>query len=171
MKEKGRDFMVPGYSLRPAEQADVEAILEMDRSHMKEEVEKYFQWDEENARQIIVDNLDRARVLVFQNRMVGLYYWWSEPPNLAILGSIQVASGHRNKGLGKRLMGDFEDQAWAAGLRRAGLAVFTGNPARAFYERLGYRVTGNDGPHAWEMEKDLTNPTGAQALRRLDLED
>jgi GNAT superfamily N-acetyltransferase len=167
------EYGITGYRLRTATRADVDAIVDMDRAHMKAEVEKHYRWDEENARKIVVENLDRARVLMFKRQMVGGYYWWIEKPDIAVLHSIQVAAAHRNKGLGKWLMACFENEAFAAGLKRAGLAVFTGNSARAFYERLGYKVTGNDGPNAVEMEKRLANQAvhaiGASAPHRTRL--
>jgi hypothetical protein len=43
----------------------------------------------------------------------------------------------------------------ASGANRAGLAVFRESRATKLYEKLGYRVTGQDGPAALTMEKDL----------------
>ena len=157
MNDEMPECGIAGYRLRTATQADVDAIVDMDRDHMKAEVEKHYQWDEENAREIVAENLDRARVLLFNRQMVGGYYWWIEKPDMAVLHSIQVAAAHRNKGLGRWMMACFEADAFSAGLKRVGLAVFTGNPARELYERLGYKVTGNDGPNAVEMEKRLAN--------------
>jgi GNAT superfamily N-acetyltransferase len=169
MKMSGfAECRVAGYRLRVASPSDVDTILGIDRSHMKEEVENHYRWDEENARQIVADNLERARLLMFQDQVVGVYYWWIEGADLAVLHSIQVASGHRNKGLGKWMMECFESEVVAHGLNRAGLAVYSGNPAMAFYRRLGYRITGNDGPNAVEMEKVLANnrPNRTVAPRR-----
>ena len=40
-------------------------------------------------------------------------------------------------------------------MKQAGLAVFKDNPAIRLYERLGYEVTGRDGPNALEMQKPV----------------
>jgi len=146
---------ISGYTIRPATEADLNIIVEMDRSHMKAEVEKLYPggWDEKNARTIVADNLQRACVLLFQGHVVGAFYWWIEEPSTAVMHSIQVVPGHRSKGLGRWLMSCFEAAAKADGLKRVGLTVFRGNRAIELYKRLGYKVTGTDGPNAIEMQK------------------
>jgi ribosomal protein S18 acetylase RimI-like enzyme len=124
---------------------------------MKPEVERLYpgSWDEENALKIVTDNLDKACVLDNEGKAVGCYYWWVEEPSMAVLHSIQIVVEHRNKGVGCWVMACFETQAREHGLRNAGLAVFEGNPAIRLYERIGYAVSGRDGPSALEMRKSL----------------
>jgi len=146
-----------GYQLLAAAAHQVRAIVDLDRSHMKDKVEKHCpgSWDEDDACRMVADNIRRARVLTFQEQVVGTYYWWPEAPRTAVLHSVQIAPSHRNQGLGTWLIRCFEDDAKSAGLRIAGLAVFKGSPALRLYRRLGYEVTGTDGPNAVEMQKDL----------------
>ncbi|MHC5039468.1 MAG: GNAT family N-acetyltransferase [Planctomycetota bacterium] len=147
----------PGYQIRPASPADVDAIVGLERSHMKAEAEKRYpgRWDEEETRDALMGNLEDARVLIWESRVVGAYTWWIEPPATAVLHSVQVAPGHRNLGLGTQLIRDFEKEARSRGMKTAGLTVFKTNRAIGLYRRLGYEVTGEDGPHAVEMRKNL----------------
>jgi len=144
-------------------------MLALDRSHMKAHVERHYPggWDDKNARSLIEDNLQRAKVLVFEGRLVGFYYWSDDEPNIAGLHSIQVGKEHRGRGLGTWLMACFEMEAKAKDKRFVELAVFEDNPAQRLYERLGYQVSGQDGPHALEMRKVLVSdePCSNPAMR------
>lgn len=148
---------LPDYVLRPAVESDVDSIVDLDRSNMKLSIDRYYpgSWDDDETRLIVVENLERARVVEISGDIVACYYWWIEGSNIAFLHSIQVAEAHRNKGLGNWLMTCFETEARALGLKKAGLTVFNDNPAIGLYKRLGYTVTGEDGPSAIEMEKSL----------------
>jgi GNAT superfamily N-acetyltransferase len=129
---------------------------------MKPEVERLYpgEWDEGRALGILRENLERAWVVERGGETVACYYWSVEAPATAVLLSIQVAPAHRSKGLGTWLMACFEREAQACGMAEAGLAVFEGNPAMGLYCRLGYEVSGMDGPSAYEMRKALApSPT------------
>jgi GNAT superfamily N-acetyltransferase len=147
----------PAYVLRAATEADVMSILAMDRVHMRPAVERWYpgEWDEQNALGVLQDNLERARVVERNGEVVGCYYFWTEEPAIAVLHSVQVVPDHRGAGVGSWLISCFETEARRLGMKHAGLAVYKDNPALRLYERLGYRVSGTDGPGAWEMLKDL----------------
>ncbi|MFA4985160.1 MAG: GNAT family N-acetyltransferase [Candidatus Brocadiia bacterium] len=148
---------IDGCSLRPATCADIPAMFDLDRLHMKPAVDRNYpgQWDDDVANTIIAENLERAQVVEVNGQIVAFYYWWIEEPDIAVLHSIQVAASLQRKGLGTWLIGHFEAEARNMGARKVGLAVFDDNRAISLYRRLGYKVTGTDGPHAVEMEKNL----------------
>lgn len=83
---------------------------------------------------------------------------------LAYLGMLTVEPGRQGEGLGKRLLRAAEDQA-VAGFRatRIEMQVFPQRTALiAFYQRLGYRLTGEhrpfpyaDAPNAGALRDDL----------------
>lgn len=57
--------------------------------------------------------------------------------------AVRVLEPFRGSGVGARLMIALEEEAATRGCRQLELGVEQGNPrARAFYERLGWRVTG-----------------------------
>ncbi len=58
-----------------------------------------------------------------------------------LVSHVAVAPTQRRRGVGRRLMEWAEDHLAAAGCRHVGLEVQAGNePARRFYEALGYRA-------------------------------
>lgn len=61
---------------------------------------------------------------------------------LAWVMLVEVAEAQRGRGYGRALMLAVEQECLAAGVRRVGLNVFSGNAAAiGLYESLGYRVT------------------------------
>ena len=70
----------------------------------------------------------------------------------AYVYSFRVKPAHRGQGIGTRLMETVENDLRARGFRRVTLNVAKDNPrARQLYERLGYRVVGED-PGQWSYE-------------------
>ena len=64
------------------------------------------------------------------------------PDPLGYIVTLDVATGHRRKGIAGELMQRAEDQASEAGCAAVVLHVFTGNAAAIrFYERRGYRFS------------------------------
>jgi len=61
-----------------------------------------------------------------------------DTPELAI----SVLSGHRNKGVGTKLMTRLFEELSNRGYEKTSLSVQKDNPAVRFYERLGYLITG-----------------------------
>ncbi len=63
--------------------------------------------------------------------------------DVAHLNLLAVSPGHRRQGLGRRLMDWLTATAVEAGVFRINLELRTHNePARAFYESLGFEKTG-----------------------------
>ncbi len=124
---------------------------------MKPQVQRFYpgEWDEERIGRLVRENLSRAKVLVKGAKTVGCYYWEPEENAIAVLLAVMLLPEHRGKRLGTWLMACFEAEARAMGATRAGLAVFRESRAAELYRKLGYRVTGEDGPAALTMEKEF----------------
>lgn len=101
---------------------------------------------------------------------------------LPMVWAVRVMEPFRGAGIGARLMAALERAVGARGFRRLELGVEKDNPgARAFYERLGWRVTrerqesysyvtpeGQGTTHAlneWVMEKEISWPRTPLPLR------
>ncbi|GAB4531175.1 MAG: GNAT family N-acetyltransferase [Anaerolineales bacterium] len=70
----------------------------------------------------------------------------------AYVYSFRVKPAFRNRGIGTRLLQTIEKHLAGRGYRYVTLNVAQDNPdARRLYERLGYRVVGND-PGQWSYE-------------------
>lgn len=74
--------------------------------------------------------------------LVGLIDWacrWPTPAT-GYIGLLQVRPGHRRQGVATALLAHAQEAAAAAGCRQLMLAVIARNePARAFWERLGFQ--------------------------------
>jgi GNAT superfamily N-acetyltransferase len=74
--------------------------------------------------------------------LVGLIDWacrWPTPAT-GYIGLLQVRPGHRRQGVATALLTHAQEAAAAAGCRQLMLAVIARNePARAFWERLGFQ--------------------------------
>jgi len=68
------------------------------------------------------------------------------------LVDISLLPERRNEGIGTRLLLSLLDEAAAAG-KPVRLSVLTSNPARSLYQRLGFRVTSDDGMYT-QMEAE-----------------
>ena len=73
-----------------------------------------------------------------------------QTPELAIA----VASPHRRKGIGSRLLRAAMDRAHADGFRALSLSVAAGNPARELYRRAGFAELSEHGG-SWTMRATL----------------
>ncbi len=76
--------------------------------------------------------------------LLGYLAWERHPDHtshhvVAHLRMILVRADAQGTGLGRELMDRFEDDAREAGCTKILFDVVTGSPARAFYDRLGYR--------------------------------
>ena len=85
---------------------------------------------------VLVDESENGDVAGF------ILVWGEETPYIE---SLHVEPGRRSGGVGDRLMRAAAEELQSRGFSTAHLWVMTGNPrARAFYERLGGRVTGEE---------------------------
>jgi ribosomal protein S18 acetylase RimI-like enzyme len=146
-----------GYSLRRAAPGDVAEIVAIERAQMRPLYERASpgSWNEDEAAALLLANLDRALVVEHDGSLVACAYGWIEDEATEVLHSLQVVSGHRDRGIGAWLVRRVEERAREEGREAVGLAVHEGNPAIRLYERLGYEVAGEDGPSTLAMVKRL----------------
>jgi [ribosomal protein S18]-alanine N-acetyltransferase len=80
---------------------------------------------------------------------------WQEVADEAHVHNVAIATGHRGRGLGRRLLSVCLGMAASRGARRAFLDVRQGNaPARALYAALGFRETGRRRAYYTEPVED-----------------
>ena len=143
--------------------ADLEAMFRLDEACFEEP----FRFDRESMREFA--EMKNAIVRVAEElggELVGFVIVHVErvgTGRLAYVVTLDVAAECRKRGLARRLMGEVEASAAAAGVRWIQLHVFTGNAgAIRFYERLGYerirvqrRFYGEAGLDAFVYGKEL----------------
>ena len=122
---------------------------------MRAAVEKaYGPWDDAWQRDYFRRRFDPAnlRVIQLQDQDVGVLFVQARSEEL-FLAEIEILPEFQRKGIGAAVMRDLMDEARRQG-KPVALQVLKGNvDARRFYERLGFKVTGEKKEHyvmAWE---------------------
>ena len=120
--------------------ADAREIAEMSRDL----VERGLTWSWTPARvQLFICGRESSVVVARREGRVAAFAIMHFGDDVAHLNLLAVASAHRRQGLGRRLMGWLTATAIEAGVFRINLELRTGNePARVFYERLGFDERG-----------------------------
>ena len=120
--------------------ADAREIAEMSRDL----VEHGLTWSWTPARvQHFICGPESSVVVARREGRVAAFAIMHFGDDVAHLNLLAVASAHRRQGLGRRLMGWLTATAIEAGVFRINLELRTGNePARVFYERLGFDERG-----------------------------
>jgi ribosomal protein S18 acetylase RimI-like enzyme len=137
--------MTPCYRLRPATEADFEALFEVHVAALRPYVEGLWGWDEALQRELLTDRFDpsRDRVIVIDGAVVG-HLVVDVHPHEVFLARIALLPDWQGRGIGTRIVGDVVRQAAAAEKPTRLTVLRTNERARALYERLGFRVTGDD---------------------------
>jgi ribosomal protein S18 acetylase RimI-like enzyme len=89
------------------------------------------------------------QVIVFQSEDIGILQTEDRPDTLWI-SNIQIDPRFQSKGIGSKVIRSLVDKAQRGG-KSVTLRVFKVNPARALYERLGFRISGENETH-WYMD-------------------
>jgi len=135
------------YHLRLATVADSEELFRIHRESMTPYLrEALGEWSDEADREQHDEwfRQGRAHVITVDERVAGCLDVVRKDGVLWLL-RIELDPQLQGRGIGSAVVTDLQAQAAAEGLRMI-LDVFSGNPARRLYERLGFRETGQDGP-------------------------
>ena len=99
-------------------------------------------------RAVYADGEPAGFVLTYELPDESTYYLWR----------FMVANGHQRRGIGRRAMELLLDRWRSLGATAASLSVVPSNPdAIAFYESLGFRLTGEEEHGEVVMRADLTS--------------
>lgn len=153
-----RVFAAHNYAIRRAREADLDALIELER--------RGFSADHMQPRQFRHHLCnERAAVLVARDgsRMLGnAIVLFRRTSRIARLYSLVIAPEARGLGVGRALLASAERRARRRGCGAMRLEVRVDNPAAiALYESAGYVRFGRrpdyyqDGTHAWRYEKKL----------------
>jgi GNAT superfamily N-acetyltransferase len=127
----------PSIRLRPAADADADFVLRVTEACMRRYVEQTWgRWDAELTRSQF--SAATHRIVECGGRDIGCIQLTETAEGLH-LQRLFLLPEHQNRGIGTRLMRDILERARAAG-KPVRLRVLAVNPARRFYERLGFAV-------------------------------
>ena len=135
---------MPELTLRPARIGDYDFALALYLESVKPLLLAIGRWDEERILSRFADGFKLEQIKVLR-RAGGDIGWMqvSETEEEMHLDQLHLIDGARNQKIGTHLIRMLQDRARAADKPLA-LNVIRGNPAKALYERLGFRTDGGD---------------------------
>ena len=135
---------------RPVKPEDFEFLRLLHRAALKEYVEQTWGWDEEFQQKDFTANFRAGvgEIIVFNGEDAG--FWWTiEKENEILLASVRLLSEFQNKGIGTKLIPELIDRSQ----KPIRLQVLKVNPARRWYEKLGFRIVDETATH-FLMKRD-----------------
>jgi GNAT superfamily N-acetyltransferase len=158
MRAADRDNEAPTVTirLRPASLADYAFARDVHHAGMRWIVERLFGWDDaaQDARFERQFVLPEVRIIILDDQDVG-YLQIAEERDSFFLKQLHVAASFQNRGIGTQVLRQLIEEA-----RRTGKPMTVGvvkfNPARALYERLGFRTLREDA-HKFYMQRQDPN--------------
>jgi ribosomal protein S18 acetylase RimI-like enzyme len=125
-------------TLRPAERADEEFLLNLRIATMTEHLKRVgSELSTEQHTERLRDRYQDASVICLDDTPIGLFKAFREKSTW-VIGQFQIAPEYQNKGIGSYLLRTFLSQAQKENVP-VQLSVLRGNPARRLYESLGFR--------------------------------
>ena len=137
-------MLMPELTLRAARIGDYDFALALYLESVKPLLLALERWDEERILSRFSDGFKLEQIKVLR-RAGGDIGWMqvSETEEEMHLDQLHLIDGARNQKIGTHLIRMLQDRARAADKPLA-LNVIRGNPAKALYERLGFRTDGGD---------------------------
>ncbi len=133
--------------LRQVTAADSDLAFAIKKKSFGGYTDEVWGWDEGLQRRLHDRDFEseRFQIVHLAGQDIGLLGLRAEGSSLWI-GQIYILPIHQNKGYGTRLIQDVITEANQSG-QSVKLQVLKINPARELYERLGFVITGTNGPH------------------------
>jgi len=136
------------YQLRDANQTDYDFVFDLNKIVYEDYIVKVWGgWDNEFQRQFFDKRFrsERIQIILNEDKAIGVLEIKENDCQLYI-EEIQIIPGSQGKGIGTEIMNDILDKAFRLN-KSVGLKVLKINRAKEFYERLGFRVTGETDTH------------------------
>ena len=141
---------IEALTFRPATEADIPFLLELRQRTMSEHQRASgIQPSERERRERVLASFESAEIILLAGAPVGLLKVVRDPGSWDLL-QIQIVPEKQRKGFGSTIVGKLLDDAKQAHVS-VSLSVLRANPARHLYERLGFRIVGQN-DHAYDME-------------------
>jgi ribosomal protein S18 acetylase RimI-like enzyme len=129
---------------RPANEGDREFLETLDRQVLGTYAMRQFGWDDQELRTRIRQDIrpELRELILVDGRPVGSL-WIEDLGTALVIDHIALAPEAQGRGIGTSIIRRVQAQATSTGVG-VRLSVLRVNPARAFYERLGFRVVAED---------------------------
>jgi len=139
-----------GFRLRPAAEADFEAVLDLSVRVMRDHLERIGRFDSARRRARMRAHFDAGGMQVIEDAqaMVGSI-GLDHRPGWIELHSLYLEPARQGRGLGAAIVAalraDHPGRTWR-------IEVLRGSPARRFWERQGFQLI-DEQPFDWVMER------------------
>ena len=130
------------FELHEAAASDADPIYGLYESLFRHHVEQIWGWDEAWQRENFAEEWEVTRTwrVESQGRLAG-YIQQKNEQDFVYLLSVAIIPDFQGRGIGRQIMGRFQEEAAKLG-QPLRLSVFRTNPrALSFYQGLGFRVT------------------------------
>ena len=146
-------------ALRECREQDRTFIWEVHRQALREYVAAMWGWDEVAQHEKFENRFTPAghQIIVSDGVDVGLLQVVDEGSHL-VVGKIELLPEFQGKGIGSVLIGRILEESRARKVPVRLQVLRANKPARRFYERLGFVVSGENETH-FQMEKDFVAST------------
>lgn len=149
------------YALRPASDADFPFARRVKQDGLRPYVSEIWGWDSETQDRRFAElwNPEVTSVITMGGEDVGYIVLEREGPHLLLAG-IYIDGPWRRRGVGSAVVADLLEEARTTG-GRVKLQVLRANPAKLFYERLGFVTIGETDTHI-----QMVSQPSADSLRQ-----
>ncbi|EMF7385245.1 GNAT family N-acetyltransferase [Pseudoalteromonas prydzensis] len=135
-------------NIRPIEDGEEAVLFEIHRAVFHSHIEQIWGWDEDWQKANFAREVESSAtsVVVTDGRIVGYVQLYDDSQGI-YLQNIALSADYQRIGIGTRLIQQLQTKAAASGVPMT-LGVFrTNTSARRFYERLGFKKTGDTETH------------------------
>ena len=141
-------------SLRQGKKADYAFLWNLHQSTMKDYVDKTWGWNQGFQKEYFDEQFEPKNIRIIEKDEVSIgVIEFLEREHELCINNVQVDPVFQNKGIGSTILNRIIDDCNPE-QRVVKLQVLKVNPAKLFYERLGFEIVGKTKTH-FIMEKSL----------------
>jgi ribosomal protein S18 acetylase RimI-like enzyme len=142
-----------GITTRKCKKSDYAFVYRLARQ-LYHYVTRFEKWDKKHFDNDFKKNYKEAVILLKGKRRIGMFKIDHQKSHTYV-AQIYISPAYQRKGIGTFLMKHFEEIAKGRRKKRMRLEVWTRNPARRLYKRMGYKVIKRIGKAKHLMEKKI----------------
>ena len=142
------------YAFRNCTLDDFDFLFELKKQNFKWYVDKIWGWNDDDQKQRLKQDLEEhlahKRIILVDSKKVGVYAVHITENGDLFINEISILKEYQHKGIGRKILEEQLKENKQKGIRTI-LQVFKENPAKTLYEKLGFKVYGENETH-YQME-------------------
>ena len=142
------------YDFRNCTLEDFDFLFNLKKENFKYYVDKIWGWKDDNQKQRLKqdlnEHLEHKRIILMNNKMIGVYAVHTTENGDLFINEISILKDYQNQGIGSNILKQQLAENHKKGIRTI-LQVFKDNPAKHLYEKLGFKIYGENETH-YQME-------------------